>query len=309
MPPHVNLQYIITFYFVAHEGSFSSAADKLCVTESAVHQQIRGLELYYKVKLVYVKKKRAYLTSAGERLFPYAESLFKQLMAIDSFLEKYRVNSLHIGVSGTLMVYLVSIINKFKELYPTVQITLQQGPSMLLMEELVQFRHDICLVGSLHYVDESLRVLRIPEVEELVLVTGPQHPLACGPPATWEDLTHYPLIVQHEGTCGRRIIEQKFSSNHLTPFIGAEVDNIECAKRLAQQGMGIALMFLPNVKEEIAQGTLKIIPMVDGKIKLGIDILTNRMASLSQPGEAFLNVILEHFRPELQEISKIGISG
>jgi hypothetical protein len=49
--------------------------------------------------------------------------------------------------------------------------------------------------------------------------------------------------------------------------------------------------------------------MVDGKIKLGIDILTNRMASLSQPGEAFLNVILEHFKPELQEISGIGLSG
>jgi hypothetical protein len=73
--------------------------------------------------------------------------------------------------------------------------------------------------------------------------------------------------------------------------------------------MGIALMFLPNVKEEIAQGTLKIIPMADGKIKLGIDILTNRMASLSKPGEAFLNVIQEHFGSEVQEISLIGVSG
>jgi DNA-binding transcriptional LysR family regulator len=302
-PPQVNLQHIITFYFVAREESFSSASEKLCITEPAVHQQIRGLELHYGIKLIYVKKKRAHLTKAGEKLLSYAEILFNHAIATENFLKSYRVSNLHVGIAGTLVVYLMGIIDKFKELYPTVQVIIRQGPSGVLAEELAHFRHDICLVGSLPHVDEGLRVLRIPEVERMVFVTSPEHPLAGGPAATWEDLAHYPLIIQHEGSCAREIVHRHFASRHLEPFVGAEIDNVECAKGLARQNKGIALMFLPNVKEELTLGSLRIIPVVDGDIRLGIDIIMNREAGLSPVMEAFLTVVRQHFNYEPSQIA------
>jgi len=302
-PPQVNLQHLISFYFVAREGSYSSASDKLYITEPAVNQQIRALELRYGVKLVYVKKKRAHLTRAGERLFVYAEELFNKVMVIDNFLKSYKVTTLHIGISATLMFYLVGIIDKFKELYPAVQVTMRQATSSILVEELTNFRHDICLVGSMPRIDENLRVLRVPGVEQMVFVASPDHPLASGIMVTWEDLTCYPLIIQHEGSCAREIVRLHFKSRRLKPLVGAEIDNIECAKGLARQKKGIALMFLPNVREEVAQGLLKIIPVVDGVIKLGIDILTNRKISLSPLVEAFLNIIREHFNIEILDLN------
>jgi DNA-binding transcriptional LysR family regulator len=54
-------------------------------------------------------------------------------------------------------------------------------------------------------------------------------------------------------------------------------------------------MFLPNVREEVARGSLKIVPVTDGEIKLGIDILMNRETALSPAVEAFLQVIRGHF--------------
>jgi len=306
-PPQVNLQHIITFYFVAREGSYSTASDKLCITEPAVNQQIRALELRYGVKLIYVKKKRAYLTRAGEKLFAYAEGLSNKVMMIDNFLKSYMVTTLHIGISGTLMFYLVGIIDKFKELHPAVQVTMRQATSALLVEELTQFRHDICLVGSLPRIDENLRVLRIPEVEQMVFVASPDHALAGDTIVKWEDLTRYPLIIQHEGSCAREIVRRHFTIRRLKPLVGAEVDNIECAKGLARQRKGIALMFLPNVREEVAQGLLKIIPVVDGEIKLGIDILTNKKISQSPLVEAFLNVIREHFNLEILHMDTASV--
>jgi DNA-binding transcriptional LysR family regulator len=165
----------------------------------------------------------------------------------------------------------------------------------VLAEELLDFRHDICLVGSLPLVNENLRVFRIPEVEHMVFVASPEHPLASGPAATWEDLTHYPLIIQHEGSCAREIVHEHFTRRNLKPVVGAEVDNIGCAKGLARQKKGIALMFLPNVSEELALGSLKIVPVVDGEIRLGIDVLTNREAASTTVAEAFFNIVKEHF--------------
>ncbi len=301
--PQINLQHIISFYIVAHEESFSTASDKLCISEPAVHQQIRGLELHYGVKLFYVKRKRVHLTKAGEKLLVYAEEIFNQATMTENFLKSYRASILHIGIAGTLVPYLTGIIDKFKELYPTVQVTMREGPSAILVEELSSFRHDICLVGSLPTSDDGLRVLRIPEVERMVFVASPEHPLAGGTAVTWEDLTRYPLIIQHEGSCAREIVYRHFDSRCLKPLVGAEVDNIECAKGLARQKKGIALMFFPNVKEELVIGSLKIIPVVDGDIKLGIDVLMNREIDLSPMMKAFLDVVRAHFNQELSQIS------
>jgi DNA-binding transcriptional LysR family regulator len=78
-------------------------------------------------------------------------------------------------------------------------------------------------------------------------------------------------------------------------LIGAEVDNVECAKELARQKKGVALMFLPNIKEEVAFRKLKIIPVKDGEIRLGIDIARNQEMVLSPLSNAFIGVIEKHF--------------
>jgi DNA-binding transcriptional LysR family regulator len=300
-PPQINLQHIISFYYVAKGKSFSEAAEQLFVTQSAVTQQIKALEVQFGVKLVNVKKKRAYLTKAGERLFDYADEFINHTMMIENFLKSYRLNNLHIGIAGTLMLYLMGIIDKFKELYPSVQVTVRQGPSRELVEELLDFRHDICLVGPLANLNERLNVFQIPKVEKLVFVANPEYRMAIELPIKWKDLACHPLIIQSEGSVAHEIILNNFSARGLEPRIGAEVDNIEFAKALVRQKKGIALMFLPNVKEELAQGTLAIIPVEDTELRLGIDVLTNKEAISSPVIEDFFNIIKEYLHHVLSE--------
>ena len=304
MPPlQINPQQIISFYFVGVEKSFSTASERLCISEPAIHQQIRALELQFGVRLVYVKKKRACLTKTGEKLFGYAEEFFSQAMMTENFLKGYRLNNLHIGIAGTLLMYLMPIIDKFKESHPTVQVTIHEGPSIILAEELADFKHDICLIGSLNRFDERLRVLRIPEVEQMVFVASPQHPLAKASTVEWEDLVRYPFIAQHKGSVAREVLGQHFKERGLTPSVGTEVDNLECIKGLAREMRGIALMFLPNVRDDLALGRLKIIPLLDGEIRLGIDIVMNRELAMSPVLEAFLKVIREYFHYDPYQIS------
>ncbi len=297
--PHINPQHIITFYFVAKETSFSLASEKLCITQSAVTQQIKALELQFKIKLINVKRKRVYLTKAGEHLMGLAEQFLNQTMMIEDYLNSYTHNNLHLGIARSLTRYLTEIIEQFRELHPSVRVTVREGPSNVLAEELLDFQHDICIVGTLAQPNERLRVFRVPHVEKLIFVAGAACPLAVGQTAEWKDLARYPLILQSEGSLARTTVLNQFKSRGLEPVIGTETDNVEWAKDLVRQGKGIALMFLPNVKEELARGLLKIVPIADSEVSYDIDILLNREIPQSPVMEAFLAIVGEHFHYDL----------
>jgi DNA-binding transcriptional LysR family regulator len=291
----INVQQLISFYHVAKEGSFSIASEKLFVTQPAVTQQIKALETQFGVKLINVKRKRVHLTQAGLKLVSYAEEVVNHVVAAEAFLNTYRLNNLHLGVATTLMRFLTPIIDKFKELHPSVRVSLREGPSLTLIESMLDFKFDVCLVGTLQEINKKLRVTRFPEVEKMVLVANPDYLLGKKSHVSWEELATYPLILQSEGSTARAMMLKHFTERNLIPLIGAEVDNIECAKELARQKKGLALMFLPNVREELAQESLAIIPITDGEITLGIDIVQNEEMTMSPVIEAFLGVIQEHF--------------
>jgi len=298
--PRLNLQHIITFYCVAAERSFSGASERLFVTQSAVTQQIRTLETQFGVKLFYLKKQKTYLTHAGERLFVYADEFVHQAKMMETFLKTYRLTTLHLGVSSTLMHYVMPVINRFKEIHPSVQVSVREGVSVDLAEQLLDFKHDICFVGQA-YIGGASRWLgrvtgyRIPFVEKVVFVAAADYPIRTDVECSWEDLARQPLILPSEGASGRRFVLAHFSERGLRINIGAEVDNIECTRELVRRGKGVAVMFWPNARDDVVAGKLKIIPIVGGDIRFGVDILLNPEVAVSPLAKDFVDVLRGQF--------------
>lgn len=299
----LNLHQVISFYFVAKEHSFSRAAEMLSITQPAVTQHIRVLEVQFGVKLVNIKKKRVNLTKAGERLLPYAEELFNQAVLTENFLKSYRYNQISIGIASPLVFFFSALIDHFKELYPSVRVTIREGSSQPMIEELLDFKVDICLIGVLFPYNERLRLFRIPVDEQLFFVAAPEYPFPSDTPIKWSQLASHPLIIQSEGSASRSILFNHFKKRGLTPMIGAEVNNVELAKQLARQKKGIGFMFEANIREEVAAGKLRIIGAEDGSIRMGaIDVLVNREERLSPTIESFLSVLRKHFHHDLKEM-------
>jgi len=291
----MNLQHVVTFYFVAREKSFHAAAEKLFITQPAVTQQIHALEVQFGVKLIHIKKKRAYLTRAGEQLLTYAEELFNQIMVTENYLKSYRLTNINIGIASQLTVLLTGLIDRFKDRQPSVRLSVREASSGVLAEELLNFKHDICFVGPLPRVSERLSMIRIPQAERIVFVASPDYPLSSKEEITWQDLVKYPLIIPGEGSAAREIAFENFRKRDLQPLIGAQVDNIECAKRLVLQKKGIAFMVLFNIRDELARNDLKILNVAGTDIRIDVDILMNPEIALSPVAESFLSLARERF--------------
>ncbi len=297
----INPSHVISFYFVARERSFSKASDLLRVTQPAITQHIHTLEVQFGVKLIQVKKKRVHLTEAGERFMPHAEKLFNQAVATEGFLKAYRFSNLSIGIAGPLIEYLGSVIERFKELYPATRVSIREGAT-LLVEELLDFRLDICLIGPSPPYDERLRLYRVITGGSMVLIAGSTYPLPSDLPVMWSDLTGHPLIVHSEGAVGRTLLLHQFEKRGLQPLIGVEVDNVAFMKRLAIENKGLAFMYEPIIRDEVSRGDLKIIRVEGGELSLGgIDILVPREI-ISPVASAFLGLIRERFGEKVREM-------
>ena len=80
--------------------------------------------------------------------------------------------------------YLATLIDKFKELHPTVRVSIREGPSSVLADELLDLKHDICLIGVCSPYSDRLRLYRIPRNEQLIFVASPEYPLPLDTPVT-----------------------------------------------------------------------------------------------------------------------------
>ena len=299
----LNLHHVISFYCLAKEQSFSRAAERLAISQPAVSQHVRGLEIQFGVKLINLKKQRIHLTKAGEKLIEYAEELFNQAVLTENFLKNYHFDNLSIGIAGGLTYFLTDLIDHFKAMHPSIKVSIREGSSKSLVEELLNYQHDVCFTGVLSPYSKKLRSFRIESDEQMVFVSNPKNPLYGDAPAKWEQLATYPLIIQSEGSAGREIVRHEFIKRGLKPTIGTEVSNIELAKELARQDKGVALLFEPNVRREVDRGDLKIIRVEDGEIRMGgFYVVINREVQISQALKFCLTTTKEYFNNKCHEL-------
>jgi DNA-binding transcriptional LysR family regulator len=135
----------------------------------------------------------------------------------------------------------------------------------------------------------------------MVFVSGADFRAGSDAEVTWEELAREPIIVPCEGSDARRVTFSEFRARALEPMIGAEVNNIEFAKELVRQNKGIALMFHPNVKQDISEKKLKVIRVKDCDIRLEMDVLFNRVG-LSPATEELIRLIRERFSNNIKEL-------
>lgn len=294
-PLQINVPSLVVFFFVATEGSLSSAADMLCVTQPAVTKHIRALEHQFGVRLIQVRKRKVHLTRTGQKLMEIAGEVYYSTMKAEAFLKMDRNANFRIGISSALTAYLAPIFDKFKEGNPSILLTIKEGASLQLVEELLDFEHDLCAVIPLFNVSEELQVFHIPEIEKMVLVTSPDNKLASKKRLAWEDLQGAPFLLHREGSIVRQLILDHFKRRNIEISPVANIDSINCMKRLVQEGQGVALMLHSSVRDEVAARRIKILPVIGGDFKMGTDIVFRRGMILSPACKAFLGLLETRF--------------
>lgn len=230
----MNLQHLKTFISVIDTGSFSAAARALGLSQPAVTQHIKGLELDVGASLISRRYRRVELTDAGRVLLPVAKSVLVELETA-----RHNIASLEGDVSGQLVVaasttpgvYMVPrVLGDFLAQHPQVGITLCVSDSTLVAERVASGEASLGITGA--------RVKGFPVefeelgADELIAIAPLASPLAEGRHHL-SDLAEQPFVMRERGSGTRQATEAVLRAH------GVEADDLRV---VAELGTGEAVV-------------------------------------------------------------------
>ncbi|MFP3126392.1 MULTISPECIES: LysR family transcriptional regulator [Bacillaceae] len=285
----MNIENIEAFIYVCQLGSFNKAAEALYLTQPSVTARIQSLEREINIKLFHRNGNKISLTEKGEYFFPHAQKILQAYQEARYGLQQAAIPyDLVIGSALSISNNILpEILPDFKSEFKDVKIKIVTGHSQDILQKVINKEVDFGIVRTeTHPQVESIRLYNDP----IGLFVPRNHILLKEENVTIEHVSKQPLIFFDYGSMDWLMIHRLFSSNDVSPTISLEVDNMETAKNLVIQGMGIS--FLPEhcVKQELENGELIRVEMAPPvKINISIDFIYLK----GRPKSVFIDFLKE----------------
>ncbi|MEW6361127.1 MAG: LysR family transcriptional regulator [Pyrinomonadaceae bacterium] len=275
--------------------SFSLAAERNFITQSAVSQQIRSLEERFKRKLVErVRGRRdVTLTPAGEVFYREARNV---LSAYDQLQESLR--GLVGKVGGTVKVactYSVGLhempqkVGEFMSRFPAARIDLEYSRATRVVRDVLNGSVELGILAF----PEAKRGLTIREMpsDRLVLVCQPDHKFANRTQLKTKELAGAEFVHFERDTPTRKATDRMLRSAGIEVKKVAEFDNIETIKRAVEVGFGVAILPLPSVIEEQKDGRLAVVKLAEKEWVRPVGIIHRSDKALSVAAKKFIELL------------------
>ena len=273
--------------------SFSKAAEKHLLSQSAISQQLAQLELTYKCQLVDRKKRPIELTKEGELLYKAAEDMLDRYEQLKSELNALKSSSrsrINVGAIYSIGMHtLPNYIKKFMVSYPKVNVHIEYFSADRIYDLVLAGDIDIGLV-AVPKRDKRLDVYDFQD-EPLVLVCSPKHPLASESQVDIHKLQFERFIGFGENVPTRIWIDNILQRYNIIIRPVMEFDNIETVKRAVEINSGVSILPQTAILQELGSRTLKAIPFSNEKFVRPTGIVVRKDKLLSQAGRYFIELL------------------
>ncbi|MFF9127935.1 LysR family transcriptional regulator [Streptomyces sp. NPDC014889] len=237
------MRYVVA---VAETNSFTRAAERCLVVQSALSHQIARLEQELGAKLFERTTRRVRLTPAGAAFLPAArqclEAAERAAVEVAAAIGQVR-GRLSVGlIPSVAAVDIPGALRDYRQRYPQVRISLRVGASDDLVEQVKQSAIEVAFLGLPTTSRPEGVSCRELARDRLVAVVAPDHPLADGPAIDLQRLSSEVFVDLPAKTAGRAQSDLAFSAAGLTRDVAFEVTNADFLARLVGQGLGVAML-------------------------------------------------------------------
>jgi DNA-binding transcriptional LysR family regulator len=299
----MNLKQLEVFIAVAESGSFSRAADTTFLTQSTVSQHISSLEKEFELKLLDRTGKGAFLTEAGKLLLNHAQRVVAEARKVPLALNRFRGLEdvvLKIGGSNIPACYMIPhCVSSFREQHPGVIIALIQGDSRETLDRLKADEVEFALVGT-RFAEKGLAFTPLT-LDKISLVVPAGHPWSSKDFILPEDLVKEAFIFRESGsgtdlTLREQLAQAGFAAEHLK--VSMCLGSNEAVKQAILNGAGISFLSELSVKKECERGEMFVVDIRGLIIYRHIYLVNRRGRELAPAAKAFIDSLIQRFRPE-----------
>jgi DNA-binding transcriptional LysR family regulator len=242
----MELRQLQHFAAVAEERHFTRASRRLHIAQSALSSSVKALEEELQSRLFVRSTRSVQLTPSGQAFLEKAREALKAVQAgrhAVREIEGLAAGSIAIGTAHSLpnFIDLPSLIARFHDHYPDIEVSLQQGETLGLVDRLRQGTLDLAFLPLLDPLDDAIRT-RFVACEDLAAVAPPGHPLAGRASVALADLSAYPFVDFSVGWGTRALVDRAFARAGAQRRTASEVTDLETLESLVIKGLGVAIL-------------------------------------------------------------------
>ena len=245
---------------VVDHGGYAQAAQALHKSQSALTYAVQKLETVLGIKAFEIQGRKAVLTPTGQLLYRRAKVLLEEAMSLERATRALSAGwEAQIRIAAEVIFpswLMLECLAAFGKESPHTQVEWYESVMGGTQELLLEGKVDLVIAGTVPvgFLGDALMRLNF------VAAAHPDHPLhKLGRTLTTRDLrAHRHLVVRDTGTqrSARNVsveATQCWTMGHLSTSIEA-----------ARRGHGFAWYPVERIRDELAEGTLKPLPLKEG---------------------------------------------
>ena len=292
----MDLKQLEYFVRVAEMGSFTRAAQALGVAQPALSRQVRLLEVELRQNLLDRNGRGATPTEAGQLLLEHGRGILHQVERAREELGRVRS-----GLSGRVAlgmppsvarVLTVPLTRAFRQRLPEAQLSISEGLSTAMQEDLLNGRLDIAVLynpSAMPGVEHQTLLS-----EELLLV----QPLPPGlqedpppPPLALREVAALPLLIPSRPNAIRMHVEAQMAAIGCRPNIALEIDGVSAILDLVADGVGCAILSRNAVMRSVRPSAYATRPIKEPELRIGLSTSTSSLRPSTLTQQATLELL------------------
>jgi LysR family transcriptional regulator, nitrogen assimilation regulatory protein len=300
----MDLKQLEYFVRVAELGSFTRAAQVLGVAQPALSRQVRLLEVELRQNLLDRNGRGATPTEAGQLLLEHGRGILHQVERAREELGRVRS-----GLSGRVAlgmppsvarVLTVPLTRAFRQRLPEAQLSISEGLSTAMQENLLNGRLDIAV---LYNPSAMPGVEHQPLLSEELLLVQPRPPGLQEdpppPPLALREVAALPLLIPSRPNAIRMHVEAQMAAIGCQPTIALEIDGVSAILDLVADGVGCAILSRNAVMRSVRPSAYATRPIKEPELRIGLSTSTSSLRPSTLTQQATLELLQQIARQKL----------
>lgn len=283
------------FAAIVEQKTATKAAKTLGMTQPGVSKHLSRLEGDLGEPLFKREGKYLALNAFGEFLY---DKVKKILGAVEELAQSTSealmpAGSLDLGlIDAAMQVITPSSLIEFRRRYPRIHISLDVDSSTHIEEGVVAGRYDLGIITAAAKPHAQLQQETL-FTDCIDAVVGHGHALAKRRRVALEDIVEHPLIISPRRRRTRSILEEAFKARGLTASDTIDTYLHTTAVRLAEAGLGVALLPRAFISREVPSSRCAHLPIAGNPIKRTMCMIRRKDSKPTEATRYFSSVILE----------------
>ena len=291
----VKLELYRVFKEVTETGNISLAAKNLYISQSAVSQSIKQLEVALQARLFSRSPRGVTLTGEGQMLYEYVRSALSLLSTGEDKLSQAQqllLGTLTIGASDTVTsLFLTPYLEAFHRKHPGIRLKIVSGRSAKVLSLLKSGVVDIAFASS---PSDKTNLLDFPCFEtHSVFVAGSDYPCDFDHVYSLQEIAAFPLILLERKASSRVFLEQYFLKRGVTLTPEIELSSRSLLVDMAAIGLGVAGVTEEFVRRDLEQGSIRVLKTDFEIPSRTVDMCTLREVSPTAAASRFIEMVQE----------------